>query len=355
KSWQEPVDPVVERQEIRYKIPATADDQDVTLYLVAGDAGDGGQGDVVVWQQPRLAAPGRPDLLLRDLREVTRELTARRELVFASAANCLSAAAEAAAAQGKSDVPRLALEHGVEAAILRAWLDYLGIGAEGEVNLQGHFTSKLESAAGYGFVQGWGSHDTPLLLANSSDQHVRIPGNMRPHGVAVHPSPALEAVVGWQSPIAATIRIDGKVTHAHPECGNGVTWRLELRRGVTRQRLAAGTAQGEAQTAVGPIEKLAVLPGDVVSLLIGPRDQNHACDLTAVDLTLTSDGDGGRAWNLADDVSSDILAGNPHADRFGNQRVWHFYTEPVGPVRVRSGHPGRIAAGPVAVGRACSG
>jgi hypothetical protein len=152
---------------------------------------------------------------------------------------------------------------------------------------------------------------------------------MRPHGVAVHPSPTLEAVVGWQSPIAATVRVEGEVTHAHPECGNGVTWKLELRRGVTRQRLATGTAQGETQTAVGPIDQLAVLPGDVVSLLIGPRDQNHACDLTAVDLKLTSDGDGGRAWNLADDVSSDILAGNPHADRFGNQRVWHFYTEPV--------------------------
>ena len=34
--------------------------------------------------------------------------------------------------------------------------------------------------------------------------------------------------------------------------------------------------------------------GDLVSLLIGPRDGNHACDLTAVELKLTSAGDGGR-------------------------------------------------------------
>ena len=32
-----------------------------------------------------------------------------------------------------------------------------------------------------------------------------------------------------------------------------------------------------------------------------------------------------------------MLAGNPHADRFGNAGVWHFYTEPdkggeIGPV-----------------------
>ena len=66
-------------------------------------------------------------------------------------------------------------------------------------------------------------------------------------------------------------------------------------------------------------------PGDLVSLLIGPRDGNHACDLTAVDLTLAG---GGREWNLAREVSPDVLAGNPHADAHGNAGVWHFYTEP---------------------------
>ena len=65
--------------------------------------------------------------------------------------------------------------------------------------------------------------------------------------------------------------------------------------------------------------------GDLVSLLIGPRDGNHACDLTAVDLTLAG---GGREWNLAREVSPDVLAGNPHADAHGNAGVWHFYTEP---------------------------
>ena len=76
---------------------------------------------------------------------------------------------------------------------------------------------------------------------------------------------------------------------------------------------------------VGPVKDVSVQPGDLVSILIGPRDGNHACDLTAVDLTLTG---GGREWNLARDVSPDILAGNPHADAQGNPGVWHFYTEP---------------------------
>src|SRR5437870_11507024 len=70
-----------------------------------------------------------------------------------------------------------------------------------------------------------------------------------------------------------------------------------------------------------------VCSSDLVSLLIGPRDANHSCDLTAVELILESAGEAGREWNLAKDVSPDVLAGNPHADRFGNEGVWHFYTD----------------------------
>ncbi len=128
--------------------------------------------------------------------------------------------------------------------------------------------------------------------------------------------------------MTAKFRVDATVTHAHPECGNGVTWSLELRRGATRQRLAAGIAQGPQEVKVHRIEHLAIQAGDLVSLLIGPRDGNHACDLTTIELKLTSTGDGEQTWDLAGDVSSDVLAGNPHADRFGNQGIWHFYTEP---------------------------
>ena len=328
KAWMEPVSPLTTKYETRMKIPASTDGKLVTLYLSAFDAGDGNDQDFVVWQQPRLVAAGRPDLLLRDVRDVTRELIARREVMFASAAKCLNAAAEASAAPGKTDQAELAKRHGVDGEVLAAWLDYLGVGTGGPVKIDSHFKTKLSKSSGYDFVNGWGSDATPLLVANSSDQHVRIPGNMKPHGVAVHPSPTLNAAVGWASPVAATLRIEGKVQHAHPECGNGVTWSLELRRGATRQKLAAGVSQGAKEVPFGPIEKVTVQPGDLVLLLIGPRDANHSCDLTAVDLTLTSIGDGSKVWDLARDVSPDVHAANPHADRLGNEGVWHFYTEP---------------------------
>jgi hypothetical protein len=354
RAWQEPVTPLAARQEVRLKLPTTPDQKEISLYLMASDAGDGNENDFVVWQQPRLVAPGRPDLLLRDVRDFAREMTTRRDRTFAATAKALNAAAEVqrvgqafqpetnakptpnpeskgqgdTSQAGKPDLPAIAKKHDVDLESLSAWLDYLGIGSSATLKLD-HFKEKLTSASNYDFVKGWGTHQTPLLLASSSDQHVRIPGNMKPHGVTVHPSPTLSVAIGWRSPIAGVLRIEGQVTHAHPECGNGVTWSLELRRGATRQRLATGVAQGNNAVKIAPIEALAVQPGDLVSLLIGPRDGNHSCDLTDLELVLKSSGESAREWSLTRDVSTDVLAGNPHADRFGNDGVWHFYTEPL--------------------------
>jgi len=328
KAWMEPVSPLSSKQEVHLKLAAPTNGDDVVIYLVASDAGDGNTHDFVIWQQPKLVVPGQPDLLLRDVRDFTREMTARREQIFAATAKCLSIAADVSATTNQLDVAELSLRQGVDAEALTAWLDYLGIGARAAPRLD-YFTNQIHKSSGYDFVNGWGSNETPLLLANSSDQAVRIPGNMKAHGVTVHPSPTLNAAVAWRSPLAGSINVEARVIHAHPECGNGVTWSLELRRGATRQRLASGTAQGSTEVKAGPIENLAVQTGDLVSLLIGPRDGNHSCDLTDIGLVVKSVGEGGREWSLTRDVSTDVLAGNPHADRFGNEGVWHFYTEAV--------------------------
>ncbi len=327
-AWMEPIHPLQSQQEVRVKLPPSRDGKEVAIYLVASYAGDGSDGDDVVWERPRLEAPGRPTLLLRDVRDGYRAWSARRERVLAATAPCLRAAAAAIEAPGRLTVAELARRHRVEADILVPWLEYLGLGTGGSVQIDSYFTNQYSSVSGYDFIKGWGQSETPHLAANSSDQPVRIPGNMKPHSVAVHPSPKLAAVVGWRSPMAGQVRVITAIQHAHPECGNGVTWSLERRRGATRQRLAAGIAQGAKEVRSPLLDNLAVQPGDLISLLIGPRDGNHSCDLTAVDLSLTEVQAGGREWNLARDVSPDVLAGNPHADRFGNAGVWHFYSEP---------------------------
>lgn len=321
--WMEPVVPLVERQELRVKLEPQAGQNELTLYLSATDAGDGGNGDTVVWENPRLVAPGRPDLPLRDLRPLIAVLGNQRQQIAASASACLAAVAEASVSTEAVDVPALAQKHGVDAAILRAWLEYLGVGAEA-ARLDGYITQKAMKAESYDFIQGWVGADALSVMANSSDMHVRIPGNMKPHGVAVHPAPNRSVVLGWRSPVAGPLTVSGTVQHAHPECGNGVTFDLELRRGNTRQKLASGVAAGGTPVPIAPITGLAIRKGDLITLVIGPRDGNHSCDMTAVDLKLEA---AGQTWDLARDISPSILAGNPHADSFGNAEVWHFASE----------------------------
>ena len=320
KAWMEPIDPLVAKQDLRVKIAPTSSNE-VTLYLSATNVGAGN--DYVVWQSPRLVAPGRADIPLKDLRAKIDDLTALRAELFADTEKYLRAVDEAAGIDGKPDLAALARKHAVAPPALAAWLDYVGVGS-GPAKVVGHFTKKLPASAAFKAIQGWGTSETPLVVANSSDDSFRIPGTIKPHSVAVHPSPKLNAVVGWQSSVAGKVRIEAKVVHAHPECGDGVSFTIELRRGATRQRLAAGIAQGAKEPKIDPID-IGIKQGDLISIVIGPR-ANHACDMTAVDLTLSV---GDKSWDLAKDVSDDLLAANPHADRFGNKSVWHFYTEPV--------------------------
>ena len=325
RGWQEPVTPLVAQHEMRVKLAAPQDGGDVTLYLSASDAGDGSANDVALWENPRLVAAGRADVPLKDMRAVLQQLSMRREAVIASVTKCLAAAHEAGHATDRTDIAALAGKHGIEPELLAGWLDYLGLGSSGEVNLAPLLVKKMESTPDYNFIKGWTGEQALSVVANSSDAAVRIPGTMKPHSIAMHPSPKLAAVIAWRSPVGGALRIRGSVQHAHPECGNGVTWALEVRHGNVREVLASGTSKGATVVPLGVFENVRVLPGDAVAVVIGPRDGNHSCDLTAVDLVLN---DGAKEWNLAHDVSPDILAGNPHPDSHGNKAVWHFFGEP---------------------------
>ncbi len=320
KAWMEPVDPLTASTELRWKVPPTTTGE-VAFYLVAADAGGG---DAALFSRPRFVAPGRPELLLKDVQALAAERTARRTEAFAVTAKYLIAVDEAITAKGAADVPALAKKHALHADVLAGWLTALGVGSSGSVKVTGHLDNKLTKGGGYEFISGWGSNDTPLVLANSSDKLVRIPGDARGNGVVMHPSPTLNVAAGWQAPVGGEAKITAKVQHAHVACGNGVAWAVEVRRGGTRERLTSGTAQG-AKAADASVDKVSVTKGDLVSVVVGPRDGNHSCDLTAVDFTITIDG---KTWDLSKDVTGEITAGNPHADGQGNAGVWHFYTEP---------------------------
>jgi uncharacterized phage-associated protein len=325
KAWQEPVAPLAAEHEMRMKLTAPKDGSDVVLYLSTSDAGDGSEHDQAVWTNPRLVAAGRADLPVKSIPAVVKQLEQQRDAVIASTEFCLAAVAEADASKERTDVTALAKKHRVDTALLSNWLTYLGVGTAGDVSLSPLLTKKLLSTPDYSFIQGWTGDNALSVLANSSDQTAKTPGTMKPHSVATHPSPALASVIAWRSPLATSLSIHGSVQDAHTACGNGVTWALELRRGHTREVLSNGATEAAKVFDLGQHKDVRVQPGDVLALIIGPRDGNHICDLTAIDLTIS---DGTHEWDLANDVSPDILAGNPHADRLGNKDVWHFLSQP---------------------------
>lgn len=330
KPWMEPVDPLDESREIRVKLAARPDGGDVVLNLVARDAGDGAEGDLVAWRSPRLEMPGRAPILLRDLRDGLRGLASKRR-TLEQAAKYLAAVEDVRSSSSPVDFGAIAKEGHLDPLMLEAWSGYLGVAGRKPLKVEGLFAERLESGGANAAVNGWGPPATPNVVANSSDQEAHVPGTVKPHGVAVHPSPTKNVAVGWLSPIAAPVRLEARVVHAHPLCGNGVTWSLELRRDGERRRLASGELNVAGVAKVAPIEGLRVQEGDLISLLVGPRDGNHSCDLTEVDLTIREGEGVKRQWNLSGDVSDSILAGNPHADSFGNRRVWHFYQEDIKP------------------------
>ena len=198
---------------------------------------------------------------------------------------------------------------------MTAWREYLGYGT---TKLEPLLTKQMKSTPDYNFIQGWQGEQALSVMANSSDTTVRTPGVMKAHSIATHPAPARASVIAWRCEKAGTLRIHGDVADAHPECGNGVTWALELRRGFTGEVLAKGETKGAQVLKMGPFENVRVEAGQVVALVIGPREGNHACDLTAINLTLN---DGQTTWDLANDVSPNILQGNPHG-------AWHFLSQP---------------------------
>lgn len=326
-AWQVPIQPFATRHEIRTKLPKPSDGKTITLFLVASDLSDGNENDFALWENPRFVAPGKPDLHLKDLRHAIEFLSVNKERILSKASASLNAATDFAKASGGESIESLAQLHSVDASVLAAWFQFLGIG-EGTKKIESYMTTKMERAENYDFVKGWVGPEALSVIANSSDQFVRVPGDMQPHSVGVHPSPKKRVVIGWKSPLSGPVEISARVQRAHIGCGNGVTWHLEHHRNNASKSLASGTAVGSGAEKIAPTEKLLVQLGDMISLTIGPRNGEHSCDLTAVDFSIRSIEDEALHWDLAQDVSPDILAGNPHSDRRGKPDIWHFYSEP---------------------------
>ena len=299
-----------------------ADGSDVVVYLAANDVGDGNENDFVRWRNPHLVGGGREDLSLRDVPGLAKRLAKLRRETLDDTVKFLTAAAEVTSEE--PDIAALAKRHEVDAAALAAWLDYLALGSGGPVKVERLFTQKLTKSGGYDFVNGWGTVGTPSVSANSSDTEVRIPGISRPHSVVMHPSPTVFAAVGWQSPIDGVVTVMARIGDTHPECGNGVEWWVQHRTSGKVGNLGSGDFD-RGSSAEMPPSKVAVRSGELISIIVGPRQKNHSCDLTEVNMVITELAGAKRQWDMVREISGNILESNPLKDTHGHGGIWHFY------------------------------
>ncbi|MDA1049670.1 MAG: DUF1592 domain-containing protein [Planctomycetota bacterium] len=359
KRWMEAVSPLVTKQEFRLKVPKvestepelvesqkgadgkpTFFEYDFTTSDVrfsAYDLGDGNEQDFVVLHRPRFefspdadgAVP--PPILLRDANDIASAVRYLQISQLPRTALYLAAVAKLhSVAEQDPDAPQPSLEEIAKAdklnpPLLAAWVKYVGLSQRASREITGHFTNKMIRGQGYDAINGWGLPETPSLLTNSSNEPITFLTLTVPaRGVTVHPSPTLESIVAWQSPLDATMRIDGLVADADDKCGNGAAWRLELRSESGTSVLAEGVFDSGKSNTIQLETPLAIRTGDVVALIVNACDGNHSCDTTHVELKLSQvDGDK-RVWDLATDVVDKVLDSNPLPDSFGNEAVWHF-------------------------------
>jgi len=344
--WMEAVNPLASQRDFELKFPDALPGEMITVQLLAADAGDGKKHDLVIWENPRLVGVG-PEIPLGSMQGLRERIARLKQEMLKGTDRYLRAVAEASTVGPDSpppDLAKLAAKHEIDGAALKAWLDYLAIRVAEPVEVTGHFTNKMLKSGNYDFIKGWGTPETPSVFANSSDQEVRIPGIARPRSVIAHPSPTLFVAIGWQSPISGKVRVEARLADAHPECGNGQEWFVQHRTVHEVTNLAKGdfVTRGSATM---PAHTITVRKGDLVSLILGPRAGNHGCDLTEVNLVVSETGGEERSWDLAGDVSGNILAANPHADRHGNENTWHFYKGPMDSVDKNSRQPTSIPTG----------
>ncbi|PQO33255.1 hypothetical protein C5Y96_10400 [Blastopirellula marina] len=284
--------------------------------------------DSVIWEKPRIERKGLPPIVLHDLPSTIAAMQSARKEVIEKTPRYLAAAWQIQHAGGEAEPFAVAVKRNLHSGVLQQWLTLLGISWKETLPPIELLPQAINNAGGKANVSGWGSPglDALSIVGNAGDETVYIPGELKAHGVAMHPRPERWIAAAWQCPVDGTFDITAIARDAHNSCGNGATWWLEHHRPGSTIVLQSGNIDLGRAAEIEPITKLALSRGDRIALKIGARDANHFCDLTEVNLTLHEHDGEARTWDLAADCSADLSSANPHPDRHGNLDTWVFYS-----------------------------
>ena len=321
-AWMNAVNPVSAQQELKLKIPANAKGE-ISVFLAAGDGGDGATGDVVRWGRPRLVMKGQPNIPLTTARGLAQSVALLQLNELGRTGKYLAVIATAERT-GKT-IEETSLGQNLNPRVLANWVAAVQLGKFASPQVMGHYPGKMFKVGDYEAIRGWGVTATPSLIASKAEQTIRfgtltIPGR----SVNMHPSPTTEAMLMWQSPLDGRVKLKGFFADSDDVCGNGVAWRVEMVNRTGASQLASGAFDNGKRSEFAPEMALAVQKGDYIKFVVNARAGSHVCDTTQVSFTITEQDGKKRAWNLEREVVDRLHDGNPLADSFGHLAVWHF-------------------------------
>ena len=317
KRWQLRTTPVASSQTVKFKLPNHRDGRTVMIYLAAGEAGDGsvGDGDVVLWRQPRLTFPNRAPIPLANLGRLVGEGQAKQKRELPRTAAYLGIVR--LAYQNGQPLQGMAAKRLLDPQLASDWMQLLQLG-HAELKPGGHFTDKIDKVGGWDALKGWArGKGLPSLMVNQSENEIlhstfTVPGR----AVTVHPTPYIDSIIFWQSPVDGEVTVDGLIADADSACGNGIAWKVEKLQASGPGMIASGHFQNGGRNEFSG-KTVAVSRGETIRLTVMPHNRSHICDTTQVNLTITEKREGGEVWDLAGDIVDRIHESNP-------LDVWHF-------------------------------
>lgn len=323
RPWQSPINPSDHSTRLEKTLSKKDLNQDGEVELVFQTVSIGNKyhpDKILKWNNPHLEISGNRLLRLADAGRFPKRVMAVRDQLLSELEEILKLIKTRAPSE-HHQVPE-----GITPEIFHAVKGYLGSGGAGNKGIQ-YLNHKLRQTGGIDAINGWGIEGLGdlSLLSNASDQEWNIPGLTPPRSIVVHPRPERWVAAGWESPNSMQVDISALVIDRHG-CGNGTRWILQHEGRFGTTSLHQGNINPNQAASIPTIKNHSVRKGDKIALIIDSRDNNHACDLTQIDLTLTSSGDNETRWQLSEDCANSIHLGNPHPGHQDNHRTWHFYS-----------------------------
>lgn len=142
------------------------------------------------------------------------------------------------------------------------------------------------------------STDLPALVINTRQDEVSFLTIKLPaRTISLHPAQRMPISAVWRSPLAGKVDVTVKLRDADGNCGNGVEW--ELRRGG--EKIAGGAIDNGGGTEF-TAERVEIVKGGLLQIVIRPRGTDHICDSTQTEFVIR--GEDGTVWDLRDTLVS---------------------------------------------------